>query len=211
MLREGLSPLALNEILVRSFGGITLAEVGLAWVFVTLFTTAGWWAPMALAVAVLLAWPREGVEFMDPLTKLRATGCSGASWTACWPARDAPGARGLLVLFDLDGFGLLNKEHGQHVGDEVLAEIGHRTRAEIRSTDFAGLVVARFAMFYAGVVEVRTARQIARRLERRSGGPSPRPPGPCRWASRSGRSSSSRIPRSVRLTLMEWADKVSRT
>jgi len=85
-------------------------------VFVTLFTTAGWWAPMALAVAVLLAWPREGVEFMDPLTKLRATGFPARAGRRAGPHATRPGARRLLVLFDLDGFGLLNKEHGQHVG-----------------------------------------------------------------------------------------------
>lgn len=167
MLRERLSAIALVEILVRSFGGITLAEIGLAWIFVTLFTTTGWWAPLALAVIVLLVWPREGVEFSDPLTKLpRDVMFRRELDGVLTRTRRGLATGGLLVLFDLDGFGTLNKECGQHVGDEVLAEIGQRMRADMRATDFAGRRGGdEFAMFYAGVLDLPTARRIAARLD----------------------------------------------
>jgi diguanylate cyclase (GGDEF)-like protein len=167
MLRERLSAMALVEILVRSFGGITLAEIALAWVFVTLFTTAGWWAPLALAVLVLLIWPREGVEFIDPLMKLPRDRMFRRELDGVLARTRrglAPG--GLLLLLDLDGFGRLNKDHGQHVGDEVLAEVGERLRLLTRATDFAGRRGGdELAMFYAGVVDVPTARRLARRVD----------------------------------------------
>lgn len=167
MLRERLSALSLLEILVRSFGGITIAEIGLAWVFVTLYGTTGWWAPLALAVIVLLVWPGEGVEFKDPLTKLPRDGEFRRMLDGVL-ARSRRGLAdgGLLVLFDLDGFGQLNKDHGQHIGDEVLREIGNRVRADIRSTDFAGRRGGdEFAVFYAAVPDSATAHRIGRRLE----------------------------------------------
>ena len=167
MLRERLSAMALVEILVRSVGGITLAEIALAWVFVTLFTTAGWWAPLALAVLVLLIWPREGVEFIDPLTKLPRDRMFRRELDGVLArTRRGLASGGLLLLLDLDGFGQLNKDHGQHVGDEVLAEVGERLRALTRATDFAGRRGGdELAMFYAGVVDLPTARRLARRVD----------------------------------------------
>jgi diguanylate cyclase (GGDEF)-like protein len=167
MLRERLSPVALIEILVRSVGGITLAEIGLAWVFVTLFTTAAWWAPLALAVIVLLVWPREGVEFIDPLMKLPRDRMFRRELDgALARTRRGLATGGLLLLLDLDGFGQLNKYFGQHGGDEVLAEVGDRLRALIRATDFAGRRGGdELAMFYAGVVDLPTARRLAARVE----------------------------------------------
>jgi diguanylate cyclase (GGDEF)-like protein len=167
MLRERLSPVALVEILVRSVGGITLAEIGLAWVFVTLFTTAAWWAPLALAVIVLLVWPREGVEFIDPLMKLPRDRMFRRELDgALARTRRGLATGGLLLLLDLDGFGQLNKDFGQHVGDEVLAEVGDRLRALIRATDFAGRRGGdELARFYAGVVDLPTARRLAARVE----------------------------------------------
>ena len=167
MLRERLSAIDLIEILVRSFGGITIAEIGLAWVFVTLFTTTGWWAPLALAGIVLLVWPREGVEFIDPLMKLPRDRMFRRELDGVLArTRRGLASGGLLLLLDLDGFGRLNKEHGQHVGDEVLAEIGRRLRALTRATDFAGRRGGdELAVFYAGVVDLPTARRLARRIE----------------------------------------------
>lgn len=167
MLREGLSPISLVEILVRSFGPITLAEIGLAWLFVTLFTTTGWWAPLALALTVLLVWPREGVEFIDPMMKLQRKQAFERQLDGVVAlTRRGLSTGGLLLALDLDGFGQLNKDHGQHIGDQVLVEIGERLRGLIRATDFAGRRGGdELNMFYAGVVDLPAARRIAARVD----------------------------------------------
>ncbi len=167
MLREGLSPVSLIELLVRSFGGITLAEIGLAWVFVTVFDTTGWWAPLALAVIVLLVWPRDGAEFADPLTKLqRAVAFHRELDGVLTRTRRGLAPGGLLLSIDLDGFGAINREVGHAVADEVLVEIGNRIRAQIRATDFAGRLGGdEFGIFYAGVVDLATAQRVAERLQ----------------------------------------------
>ena len=70
ILRERLAPMAVVDILVRSLGRVTLAEIVLASVFTVAYVAVGWWAPLALAVVVLLIWPGEGFEGIDPLMKL---------------------------------------------------------------------------------------------------------------------------------------------
>ena len=57
ILRERLAPMAMFDILIRSFGRVTLAEIGLASMFTVAYVAIGWWAPAALAIVVLLVWP----------------------------------------------------------------------------------------------------------------------------------------------------------
>ena len=73
ILRERLAPMAVVDILVRSLGRVTLAEIVLASVFTVAYVAVGWWAPLALAVVVLLIWPGEGFEGIDPMTQLPRT------------------------------------------------------------------------------------------------------------------------------------------
>lgn len=71
-----------------------------------------------------------------------------------------------LLLFDLNGFKLVNDTHGHRAGDEVLRRVGERLRAAVRADD----VVARwggdeFVVMMVGIeseeMAVRRARQIA--------------------------------------------------
>ena len=66
MLRERLAAMAMFDILVRSFGRVTLAEIGLASMFTVAYVAVGWWAPAALAIVVLLVWPGEGFDGHRP-------------------------------------------------------------------------------------------------------------------------------------------------
>lgn len=166
ILRE-LAPKALLDILVRSFGRVTLAEIGLASVFTVAYVAVGWWAPAALAIVVLLVWPGEGFEGIDPLMKLpRSRQFQGELDAAVSRSRRGMATGGVLLMLDLDGFGAINKKIGKHVGDEVLAEIGERLRAIARTTDLvARLGGDELAMFYRGEVDEAAARQLAFRVE----------------------------------------------
>ena len=167
ILRERLAPMAVVDILVRSLGRVTLAEIVLASVFTVAYVAVGWWAPLALAVVVLLIWPGEGFEGIDPLMKLpRRTVFKRELESTVARTRRGLAPGGLLLMIDLDGFGQLNKDFGMHVGDEVLAEIGERLRALVRTTD----VVARLggdelAMLYRGAIDAAAALRLAAAVE----------------------------------------------
>jgi len=73
------------------------------------------------------------------------------------------------VAIDLDRFGQINKDPllGQAIGDEVLAEIGHRLRSQTRTGD----AVARpggdeFAGYFAGAFDAESAIRLGERLHK---------------------------------------------
>jgi diguanylate cyclase (GGDEF)-like protein len=150
-------------------GTIILRErlAPMAVVFTVAYVAVGWWAPLALAVVVLLVWPGEGFEGIDPLMKLpRRTVFKRELESTVARTRRGLAPGGLLLVIDLDGFGQLNKDFGMHVGDEVLAEIGERLRALVRTTD----VVARLggdelAMLYRGAIDAAAAVRLAAEVE----------------------------------------------
>jgi diguanylate cyclase (GGDEF)-like protein len=167
LLRERLAPMALVDLLVRSFGKVTLAEVVLACVFAVAYVAVGWWAPLALTAVVLLVWPAEGFEGIDPLMKLpRNRQFQRELESAVARARHGLAPGGLLLMIDLDGFGQINKVHGKHVGDEVLAEIGERLRDLVRRTDLVGRLGGdELAIYYADGTEIEGANRLATRVE----------------------------------------------
>lgn len=170
ILREGLSATGLVELLVRAFGRMTVAEIGVAWVFTFAYLAVGWWAPLALAILVLAVWPREeDAEGVDPLTKLprlRSFQRSLDGIVGRTRRRIAPG--GVLVAIDLDKFGPINKDPklGFAVGNEALAEIGRRLREQVRATDIAARPGGdEFGAFFAGSFDRETATRLAERVE----------------------------------------------
>ncbi len=167
ILREQLAPMALVDILVRSFGRVTLAEIGLACVFSIAYVAVGWWAPAALAIVVVFVWPGEGFEGIDPLMGLpRARQFQRDFEAGVARSRRGIAPGGMLLMIDLDGFGVLNKEHGMQVGDEVLAQIGERLRAAVRTTDLVGRLGGdELAMVFRGEFDSATATRLAEGLE----------------------------------------------
>ena len=167
ILRERLAPMAVVDILVRSLGRVTLAEIVLASVFTVAYVAVGWWAPLALAVVVLLIWPGEGFEGIDPMTQLPRTRQFKRDLDGVISRTRrglAPG--GLLLSLDLVGFGQINRDVGHEIADEVLVEVGARLRALVRRTDLIGRIGGdEFAIFFAGIIDRATADDLARRVE----------------------------------------------
>lgn len=67
-----------------------------------------------------------------------------------------PGQHCALVLLDIDGFHVINREFGQHEGDRVLQAVGHMLLLNLRNEDllcrYAG---DRFALLMPGLSEVQ--------------------------------------------------------
>ncbi len=168
ILRERLSVSDFVELFVQAFGRMTIAEIGLAWVFTVAYLAVGWWAPLALAVIILAVWPGR-TEGPDPLTGLpRLRAFEEALDTKLGRIRRGLAPGGLVCFIDLDGFGLVNKDPklGFAIGNEVLREIGTRIRGQVRAADVAARLGGdEFAVYFSGAFDAEAAVRIARRLE----------------------------------------------
>ena len=169
VLREGQSAGSTVEVIIGSVGRMTVAEIVLAWVFAITYVAVGWWVPLALALVTLAFWPVDA-EGPDALTGLpRGQRFEDFLEGAIDRTRHGLARGGVLVSIDLDGFGPINRDPklGHAIGDEVLAEIGHRLRSQTRTGD----AVARpggdeFSGYFAGAFAAESAIRLGERLHK---------------------------------------------
>jgi diguanylate cyclase (GGDEF)-like protein len=125
----------------RIFSATIVAEGILAWLMALVYVGVGWWAPIACVILVLVIWDRDDWwerGHRDHMTGLlNNLGFKPRLETAVREARNGGRLHALLML-DLDGFGGLNKAHGEAVGDEVIIAVAGRLRSSVRETDVVG-------------------------------------------------------------------------
>jgi len=125
-----------------------------------------------VGAAVILLVPSRPVD-VDPLTGLirQRSFEPRLERKIGWMRRGfLPG--GTLMFLDLNGFHLVNNEHGHAVGDEVLKVVATRIREACpRGEDLISRLMGdEFAVFYAGLVSpevaMRKADQIVESIRR---------------------------------------------
>jgi diguanylate cyclase (GGDEF)-like protein len=125
----------------RIFSATVVAEGILAWLMALVYVAVGWWAPIACVALVLVIWDRDDWwerGHRDHMTGLlNQIGFKPRLEAAVREAHSSGRLHALLML-DLDGFGILNKEHGEPVGDEVVVAVAGRLRTSVRETDCVG-------------------------------------------------------------------------
>jgi diguanylate cyclase (GGDEF)-like protein len=171
MIRDEVSIRAYADILRGQFGRLNALEVALAWVLVVAYVQIGWWAPALVGGVILLVWDNHPMPTPDSLTGLEVPGGFNRRLDAGLGRLRRgliPGA--VLLGIDLDSFKTVNTRHGHEVGNEVLAQIGTRLRAQARRpTDVAGRIGGdEFAMFLPGLddpaVAIRRAEEVIEAL-----------------------------------------------
>jgi len=78
------------------------------------------------------------LAFTDPLTDLPNRRLLLMNLERVIASCARHGDHGALLMLDLDGFKLVNDEHGHHAGDTLLVEFARRLRSASRSENFAG-------------------------------------------------------------------------
>jgi diguanylate cyclase (GGDEF)-like protein len=171
LLREDLTIRELADIMVHKVGRVTAIECALVVVLALAYLQIGWWAPVLVAIFVLVVWDNDPMAPPDPLTGLPLrTSFERQLDAGVGRLRRGMTAGATVLHIDLDFFKKINDNVSYEAGDEVLAEVGRRLRAHARrADDLAGRIGGdEFAMFLPGLgdpeVSLRRADEIVASL-----------------------------------------------
>ncbi len=150
-----------------------VAETVLAWLMAVTYLTVAWWAPLLCVALVLVIWEthdqRERGRHDELTGLLNPAGYLPMVRASLFQAAHA-GHRHALLVIDLDDFGIINKDHGADVGDEMIRAAARRMEAAVRRTDVVGRqnrAGDEFLILLADVPDEETARMLAWRIQER--------------------------------------------
>jgi diguanylate cyclase (GGDEF)-like protein len=118
-----------------------VAEVTLGWLMAVTYLSVAWWAPLACILVIFAVWDAHARHEQlrhDPMTGLLNDAGVEPLLEAAVDESRRHGRRHALLFIDLDGFGKLNKAHGEDVGDEVIKAVAGRLAAAVRGSDAVG-------------------------------------------------------------------------
>ena len=145
-----------------------LLEVALIWVLVVASSTVGWWAPLAVGIAVItyLSIKPEPSEPVDPLTRLMRKSTFVAAAERMVDSIQRRALTGTMVFLDLRDFRLINDQLGRDVGDSVLVAVADRLRVAFPGQGdlLSRFGDDRFCAFLGGHVDQNAAKHMVSRL-----------------------------------------------
>ena len=154
MIRDQMSRAGGIGLLLDDFRRETVLEVSLIWVLVIATASVGWWAPMAVGVAVIALNPRHR-DTIDQLTGFLPLAAfeRRVERKVGWMRRGFLDG-GAILSIGIDGLELIRDQFGQAVVDEAIVAIAARIREACpRREDLIGrLRPDEFAVFFAGLV-----------------------------------------------------------
>ena len=166
-IRDQMTWTGVLGIVVDDFRSETLLEIALIWMLVIASATVGWWAPLAIGLAVVayVATPKRAeIDDLTKLLKKRAFLAKVDRKVGWMRLGLLPG--GTMIVFDINGLSKFNNTYSFAVGDEVIKVLAERLvtvfprQEDIRSH----LMGDEFAVFLVGLTDSVKAKALAREL-----------------------------------------------
>lgn len=172
-IRDAMTWPGVLGIVVDDFRSETLLEVALIWILVIASATVGWWAPLAIGIAVVVYLGGVRQPQLDWLTGMvkAPTFMDKVDRKIGWMRLGLlPG--GTMIMFDINDFSRFNNRNDYTVGNEVIKIVAARVREVFpRQEDIVSRLMGdEYAIFLVGLVDrelaVGKAKELIAAIER---------------------------------------------
>jgi diguanylate cyclase (GGDEF)-like protein len=164
-IRDDMTWSGVLGIVVDDFRSETLLEIALIWILVIASSTVGWWAPLAIGVAVVAYLGGVRSPQVDWLTGMvkEPTFLSKVDRKVGWMRLGLlPG--GTMLMLDINNFRRFNNDYNYSVGNELILAMAARIKEVFpRQEDILSRLMGdEFAVFLVGLTDVAVAhRKVA--------------------------------------------------
>jgi diguanylate cyclase (GGDEF)-like protein len=170
-LRGGMTVGEAGRIYDPAFRDRSMVEGLLAWLLAATYVTIGWWATVASAALVAVAWRAHESAYAlehDPMTGLLNDRGLAPRLDAAIELAKAGRRLSAYLALDLDKLWEVNQRHGSAAGDQLLRAVAARMNAAVRASDSVSRKAStgdEFVILLDRIPDLESALHVAARIQ----------------------------------------------